>query len=347
MQFDRRAMVGGAAALAASLAATPVLAARKTAPFNPGSGPRSRMVYVNDLSGDIDGLFATAHALMSPTCQLRCIVGTPAMFAAETAAVSAALGEEIVGLMGMKGQIPCHAGSSGKIGTGRVAQRSPGVQAIIDEAMRTDTDLPLYIAVGAGLTEVASAVLIEPKVAERATLVWIGGGSWPDGIKNEYNFGLDTDAARFLFNDTAMPIWQVPQSVYATCLISAAELRTMVAPHGRIGDWLYRKYTGFPEAFAKLIPIRINLGETWAMGDSPLVVLTSLGDSLPSFENGKVAYDRTSAGRYDEVICPTLNRDGTFTARSEGRKIRIYKDIDTRLMFGDFFAKLALNYPAK
>jgi len=83
------------------------------------------------------------------------------------------------------------------------------------------------------------------------------------------------------------------------------------------------------------------------MGDNPLAVLTSLGDWVPGFDGKTAAYNRTGAGRYDEVVCPLLNPDGTFTPRTEGRRIRIYKDIDTRLMFGDFFAKLAVNFPAK
>lgn len=38
-----------------------------------------------------------------------------------------------------------------------------------------------------------------------------------------------------------------------------------------------------------------------------------------------------------------MRRDGSYEPRSDGRKIRVYKSIDTRLMFDDFFAKLRLN----
>ncbi|MDE2042682.1 MAG: hypothetical protein KGJ05_06395, partial [Alphaproteobacteria bacterium] len=63
-----------------------------------------------------------------------------------------------------------------------------------------------------------------------------------------------------------------------------------------------------------------------------------------AYKNGLV-FERTDSSHHDEVICPHLNPDGTFTPRSDGRKIRIYKSINTRMMFGDFFAKLALNFP--
>lgn len=344
MQVNRRNLIAGAAALTASV---PALAAGKLKPFAPASGSRSRMVYVNDLSGDVDGLFATAHILLSNTSRLQCIVGTAAMMPGETSKAAAVLGRELVELAGKGRTVPVHEGSIGRFGPDKTVQQSPGVQAIIDEAMRTDTDLPLFIAVGGGLTEVASALKIEPKIAEKAILVWIGGGSWPAGGKGEYNFGLDPHAARYIYNETQMPIWQIPDSVYRTCLLSVTEVQAFISPHGKMGEWLYRKLAEYPESFTKAWKSRLNTGETWTMGDNPLAVLTSLGDWVPNFSGGKLQFDRTSAGLYDEVICPTLNADGTFTPRSEGRKVRIYKTIDTRLMFSDFFAKLAVNFPAK
>lgn len=347
MPIDRRRLIGGAAALAGTAIAAPLAA--KVKPFANSVGPRSRLVYVNDLSGDIDGLFATVHLLMSTTSQLRCIVGSAALMPQETSEKAAAKGREIVNLMGMK--VPVYTGAAGRFGKDHVAQQCPGVQAIIDEAMRTDTNLPLFIAVGGGLTEVASALKMEPRIAERATLVWIGGGSWPDGIQNEYNFGLDREAARFLFNDTQIPIWTIPQSVYATCVISATELQANVAPRGKIGAWLYKTLAEYPAEMQRNLPkgmsLTLNTGETWTLGDSPLAVLTSLGDWVPNFDGRKITFDRTGAGHFDEVVAPLLNPNGTFSPRSEGRKVRIYRDIDTRLMFGDFFAKLAMNFPAR
>lgn len=347
MDLDRRRLIGGAAVFAASAAAFPAFG--KVKPFAPSYGPRSRTVYVNDLAGDIDGLFATAHLMLSTTSELRGIIGSRAGAAHEGAEAAAKVGREMTALMGSK--IPVHVGSASPLGKDKAAQASPGVQAIIDEAMRTDTKLPLYVAVGGGLTEVASAILIEPKVAERMTVIWIGGGSYPAGVTREANFGIDPDAARFVFNETQVRLWTVPQAVYATCGVSASEIQAHVAPYGRIGKWLYQKLVGVAGEFTKNIPpnigFKFNTGETWILGDSPLAVLTSLTDWLPNFDGKTASWDRTSAGRYDDVIAPLLNADGTFSPRSEGRRIRIYRDIDTRMMFGDFFAKMALNYPAR
>lgn len=345
--LDRRSLIGGVGALAAGAVASPAFGKMK--PFTSFYGPRSRTMYVNDLAGDIDGLFATAHVILSSTSELRGIIGSRAAGAHEGAEAAAAIGRELTGMMGAK--VPVHVGCQQPFGKDNTAQPSPGVRAIIDEAMRTDTALPLYVAVGGGLTEVASAIKIEPKVAERITLIWIGGGSWPAGVTHEYNFMLDPDATRFIFNETQVRIWTIPQAVYSTCVVSASELQTQVAPHGKIGRWLYQKLLDAPQEFSKNLPpnlnFKFNTGETWILGDSPLAVLTSLTDWVPNFDGKTVSWDKTSAGHYDEVVAPLLNADGTFTPRTEGRKIRIYKAIDTRLMFGDFFAKLALNFPGK
>ena len=231
--LDRRGLIGGAAALAAGAAASPVFAKMK--PFTPFYGPRSRTMYVNDLSGDIDGLFATAHLILSSTSELRGIVGSAAAAAHESAEAATTIGREVTAMMGSK--IPVHLGCVKRLGKDGGAQPSPGVQAIIDEAMRTDSTLPLYVAVGGGLTEVATAIKIKPEIAERFTLIWIGGGSWPEGVNHEYNFMLDPDAARFIFNETRVKLWTIPAAVYSTCVISASELQTQVAPHGKIGKF--------------------------------------------------------------------------------------------------------------
>ena len=346
MPVYRRDLLKSAGALAAAagaFAAAPAAMAG-IAPFAPAAGPRSRTIYVNDLSGDIDGLFATVHMLLSYTSELRGIVGSWARDLPGHGSTGEAvqLGQAMVDLVGLIGKVPVHAGAPGPLAKDREPARTPGVQAIIDEALREDTQLPLYVTVGGGLTEVASAVMIEPRIAGRMKLIWIGGDDYPAGGKGEANFSTDSLAAQFLYNETQLPIWQVPRSVYSTCAVSATELQAFVAPHGRIGDWLYRKVVEFPARFDN----KFNTGEMWLLGDSPLAVLTSLTDWVPSdFAGGKLSFERTGSSRYDDVTCPLLNADGTFMPRTEGRKIRIYRNIDVRMMFADFFAKLAMNFP--
>lgn len=308
------------------------LPASKSSPFTPKQGPRARVMVVNDLSGDIDGLFATVHALLSPSAEVRGIVGTAALGVSETPQRSIENAAEILRLMGLTGKVPLHVGAPRRMTDSRTAIDCPGARAIIEEAMR-DSKVPLYITVGGGLTELASALLLEPRIADRFTLVWIGGKPHDEGGP-EYNFLLDRKAAQFVFNSSTVPLFQVTSKGYGTCQVSNSELQAHVAPYGAIGAWLY----GRLEAAAA--SMSWNAGETWTLGDSPLVLLTALTSWVPS---GPGRYDGTSSP-FVETFAPRLHDDGSYERRSEGRKIRVFDGVDTRLMFGDFFSKMRQHY---
>jgi hypothetical protein len=356
MLFSRRRLVWGSSAAAVgafvgagSVAATPkpvstttVVTARREpggGVFRPPQGPRARVMIVNDLSGDIDGLFATVHALLSHSAEVRGIVGAWARDAGQTPELATRNAGEILQLMGLT--VPTHVGGS-KLLSATTPVRSAGAQAIIDEAMRADTKLPLYVTVGSGLSEVASALLIEPRIADRFTLVWIGGSPYPRG-GDEYNLSIDPIAAQVVFNQTTVPIWQVPSDVYATCAVSDTELEAFVAPYGAIGAWLYGKLLDAPR---QLAPVGFHLGETYILGDSPLVLLSALSDWIPSSFEPPFTYQQTGSSHYEEMVAPQLNADGTYAPRDTGRRIRIYRSVDTRMMFSDFFAKMRINYRA-
>ncbi|MGY0063990.1 nucleoside hydrolase [Streptomyces sp. LZ34] len=305
--------------------------------FVPPAGPRSRTIISNDFGADPDGLFALVHHVLSPSTEVRQVIGAHALLptdpfdkAEHQAQHAYENAVKVLRLMGRKDVKAC-AGSNDKLKDAKTPIVTAGAEAIVAEAMRTDTKLPLYITAGGTLTDVASAYLMEPKIADKATLVWIGGASYPDGGK-EYNFSTDPIAAQVLFNDSTIPIWQIPSDVYGMCMVSDFELQRYVAPAGAIGRWLWEYQLAFYERMSKTL----NFGEVYQLGDSPLVLLTALTSPWEA--------TATYTSPYTTRYAPTLNADGTYTARSSGRKIRVYTGVDTRLMFGDFFAKLELLY---
>jgi purine nucleosidase len=341
MTMNRRQVLQGSSLIAASALLPAAMLEAK--PIVSALGPRARVMIVNDLAGDPDGLFATVHALLSPSIEVRGIVCSAALGPEETAQRGFETAREMLALMGLPKKITAYPGAGSKLASDKAPVRSAGVQAIIDEALRTDTKLPLYLTVGGGLTEMASALLIEPKIAEKCTLIWIGGNPLGEGATGEYNYGLDPIAARTVFNDTAVPIWQVSSAVYSDCLVSRSELEESVAPHGAIGKWLCDKLDATAQRFGKY---GLNTGETWILGDSPLVQLTALSDWVPNRNGWVTTLDRTKSSHFEELFVPRIAPDGSYQRRSDGRKMRHYTSIDTRTMFGDFFAKMRLNYSA-
>jgi inosine-uridine nucleoside N-ribohydrolase len=223
-------------------------------------------MFVNDLSGDIDGLFATVHQVLSPSTELRGIIGTSNGRPGHTAERAASLAHDVLRLMGRPSFCPVYAGAEARMKDPKSAVMSPGTQAIIDEALR-ESDLPLFVAVGGGLTEVASALLIEPRIAGRFTLVWIGGDALPGSGAGETNFNIDPVAAQYIFNDTELDIWQVTRTAYKMCMVSATALSVHVGRYGKIGPWLIDHLFDVTRQYGS----RFNTGETWSLGDNPLV----------------------------------------------------------------------------
>ena len=77
------------------------------------------------------------------------------------------------------------------------------------------------VACGGGLTTIASAWLMEPEIASRLTLVWIGGNEHPalaspppGALEVEYNASIDPVATGAVFNDSDLDVWQVPRDAY-------------------------------------------------------------------------------------------------------------------------------------
>ncbi len=307
--------------------------------------PRMRVIVDNDFSGDPDGLFQLAHLLLSPSVEIRAIIGShlnandgfdPSKTQADNAARKA---RELMQIINVAKDIPILAGSNTAMVNDSTPVKNEAVSLIIREALRTDTKLPLYVVCGAGLTEIGSAVLTNPQIADKLTLIWIGGPEYaelatpPPGYSEvEYNLNIDQAAARVVFNRSTLALWQVPRNVYRQCLLSYAQLLTKVKPRGKTGAYLSEAL----ETLMGRIQRFINIGETYILGDSPLVLLTALQSS---FEPDP------SSSHYVVRQAPRINQTGVYTPNHQGRPIRVYTHLDTHLMLADFFAKLELMNP--
>lgn len=306
--------------------------------------PRSRVIVDNDFSGDPDGLFQLAHHLLSPSVSIPLIIGTH-LHPGESwtgsdrqAETAAAIARELVHLLGR--------GPGPRIVVGRETARagpsdhsySAATDLIIHEAMRADDTMPLYYAAGAGLTEIALAWLKEPRIGRRLKLVWIGGGEHadlaiaPPGASGaEYNLTIDLLAAQVVFNQSDIEIWQVPRDAYRQMLFSSAELEAMAARSGKLGAYLKAQIDRVAGRSAREGK---SLGETYILGDNPLVTLTALQSS---FEPDP------SSSRFHLRPTPAIEDNGGYAPNAKGRPMRVYTAIDSRLTFSDMVAKFAAN----
>lgn len=303
--------------------------------------PRMRVIIDNDLGGDPDGLFQLAHHLMSPSVEIKGIVAShlyeQGFGGPGTSEYAKEQAMKVLRILKLEESIPVYTDKSQSMTDAETPVNSEGVQAIIKEAMRTDTDLPLYVVCGGSLTNIASAYLLEPKIANKLTLVWIGGPEYndlatppPGYTALEYNLGIDIKAAQVVFNQSDLKLWQVPRDVYRQPIMSDAELLTRVKGKGALGDYLYEV---MKNAFGKLSKWNVPIGEVYIYGDNPLVLLTALQSSFEA---------DPSSSFYTLKPAPTINDGGVYEVNLQGRNIRVYQTIDNRLLFEDFYAKLEL-----
>jgi purine nucleosidase len=303
---------------------------------------RVRVISDNDYCGDPDGLVQLAHHLLCPSVDMRLVIGGQVAsfdFSASptSAYASRAAACEIAELTG-RSDVRVLAGSNTGLDSSDAPRSTPAADAIVDEAMRDDTDAPLFVACGGSLTNIASAWLVEPRIAERLTLVWIGGGEYeglaeppPDALPVEYNTGIDVVAAQVVFNRSNVPIWQVPQDAYRQVLASRSELVLRMQRSGTLGAYLFDAIDRFIE---QVESFGVRTGETYVLGDSPLVLLTAL---LSPFSPAP------SSTRWATKPRPTMLDTGLYGPPTTGARIRVVTQVDTRLLLEDLYAKLGLR----
>ena len=331
-------------ALVCLLMASPVRAQNTAEPFH--TGKRYSVIIDNDVMGDPDGLFQLAHHVLSSSCDIKGIVGAHLsgngrgffrdLQGKDEADMSVNKVNEALEVMGMKGLFKVVPGAPVKMADANKPVDSEGARLIVEEALKASPEKPLYVCVGGPLTDIASAWLINPEIGKNIILIWIGGQEYketgaivPPGYSMpEYNLNLSIAAAQVVFNKSDMRIWQIPRDVYRQCMYSMTELEAKVRPYGKLGDYLYDSLAGIMAGRNGF-----SMGETYILGDSPLVLMTAL---MSNFEADP------ASSHYQYVTIPTIADDGSYRYNHEGRQIRVYDRIDTRLMFADMEAKLQL-----
>lgn len=299
--------------------------------FTVPGNKKVRVIVHTDCKNEADDQFAVAHHLMTPRFDVKGLVAghfwkNPQGYG-ELGTAKASYDEilKVMELMGLMDQYPVKLGAPRALEDEHTPIDSEGAQLIIEEAMRDD-DRPLYIACQGAVTDVASALLMKPEIAERMTVIWIGGGDYPNG-GFEFNLMMDINAVNVIFS-SKVPVWQVPMSLYKDMAVSLAELQLKVRPCGEIGKYLFEQMVDFNH-FAAKYEMAWPHGEIWGLGDQGTIAV--LMEELE-----KVSYDLISA--------PRIAPDMTYIHGQDNREIRVYNYLDARLTLEDFFAKLAINY---
>ena len=205
--------------------------------FRIPEGKMVRLIVNTDAKNEADDQYAIVHALLSPKFDNRGIIA--AHFGNEKSPHSMEDSyDEVLKMLDLM-DFPrdlAYKGADRRLPDEKTPVESQGARLIIEEAMK-ESDMPLYVIFLGPLTDMASAYLMEPRIAGRLTCIWIGGGKYPEG-GYEYNLNNDIRSARVVMNSD-MPVWQIPRNVYSQVIVSLAELEYKVRPCGELGRYLF------------------------------------------------------------------------------------------------------------
>ena len=277
-----------------------------------------RVILNTDAKNEADDQYAIVHGILSESFELAGII--TAHFGDRKSKTSMEDSYEetmlLLKLMGLEGKIRVEKGAPRAMPDDQTPIDSAGARLIIEEAMKDDPR-PLHIAFFGPLTDMASALLLEPAIAERnIRVIWIGGGEWPVGGR-EFNLSNDIHSANVIMK-SKLELWQIPRDVYRQMPVSYAELIEKVYPCGKIGRYLVEQLVEFNQKHARAMEYR-------SLGDSPAI--------------GVILYE--DCGRWSWRPAPEFDAQMHYLHTGRNRPIRVYETIDSRFILEDFFAKLA------
>ncbi len=286
------------------------------------------VVIDTDTFNEIDDQYAVAYGILSPDrMDVEAIYAAPFVNARSQ---SASEGMEksyqeilrILKFLGRNSDGFAFRGSERFFAAAGKPVDSPAARDLIKRAMQP-RPTPLYVLALGCPANVASAILLEPKIKERIVVVWLGGTThqWPSA--REFNLNQDLAADRVLF-DSGVPLVQIPtKNVSEHLRTTVPELQRQLKGRSRLGDYLFDQF--------------VDYERTHTQGKGP------------HYPYSKVIWDISVIAWIIEpkwvpselVASPVLTDDFRWKQEPGRHQIRVATNIQRDPIFHDLFEKLA------
>jgi purine nucleosidase len=259
-----------------------------------------RVVIDTDTFNEVDDQFAVAHALLSPErLKVEALYAAP-YFNQRSSGPKDGMEKSYEELHTLLGRLEksseglIYAGSSDYLKDAETPQESDVAKDLVKRAMSSKE--PLYIMAIGAITNIASAILLEPQIMERIVVVWLGGHAlhWPH--TKEFNMAQDIHASQLILN-CGVPLVLIPcWGVASHLILSISELETFAKNSGAMGDYLVRtiasarhehsKHTAWSRIIWDISASAYLINSDWVPTDlRPSPILTK--DSTWSFDNSR------------------------------------------------------------
>jgi inosine-uridine nucleoside N-ribohydrolase len=319
-----------------------------------------RAVLDTDTFNEADDQFALAYALRSADkISLEAVYAAP-FFNGRVQSAREGMEksyEEILKIFSLLGENPegrVFRGSEEFLSSKLVPVESEAAKDLV-KRVKSNSE-PLYVVCIAALTNVISAVLMDPSIIKNMVVVWLGGH--PHYWKQTWEFNLKGDflAAQVLF-ECGVPLVQIPCMGVASNLITTEyELEHYLNKKSDIGTYLTKNICGFAKD-------HVFFGEYNEIVDRYLEGSTDYPDDIcgkveyteENYAYSKIIWDISAVAylinpawvRTITTKTPELNENYTWEFTEINCDMRVCTYMKRDCVFGDLFYKLGAGASKK
>lgn len=267
-----------------------------------------------DTANEVDDLFALAGAMASDRLAIKGI--TSAQFhisplaSDSTVLESQKINEALIRLANQP-DIPLPIGSNFPLRSKSEPQRSPASDFIIQEALKMTGNKKLNLVILGSCTNVASAILQEPRIIPKIKVHYLG--IWHDPEKNtfdkkEFNSGNDTLAVNLLLDTPNLDLTIMSATTSQHLVFEKEKVDQQLRGKSELGDYLVDRWETYQRWWTQEDPEK----KRWIMWDVAII---------------------------EALIHPEWTKAEEFWTPEENtrRKVKIYTWINTRKMEQGFW----------
>jgi len=230
--------------------------------------------------------------------------------------------QEIVTLQKLlKTDIPTFRGSTGYLPDEKTAVESEAARHLVELAKNYSPEKPLYVVAIGAITNVASALIMDPSIAENIVIVWLGGSALHRTDATEFNMEQDYPAARVIFGCGAPVVMFPCCGVVDVFRTGEWELKHWLAGKNEVCDYLIETVLDETYRYAK--------GKPWTRVVWDVTAVGWLTNNGKFFKH-----------RLEDNIIP---QDDATYLRDSSRSICYVYEINRDYLFEDLFNTLAQN----
>ncbi|MBO4407182.1 MAG: nucleoside hydrolase [Clostridia bacterium] len=218
--------------------------------------PGAKVILDTDTYNEIDDQFALSYLVKLKKFDIQGFTAAPFFNDRSSSPEDGMVKsfDEIKKLLAFLGEdYPVFEGSRSYLPDEETPVDSPAARFIRDTALAMPEGEPLYVAAIGAVTNVASAILLDPRVADKMTLVWLGGNAfdWPDN--REFNLFQDVPAAQVVLG-CGMPVVLLPcMGVVSSFISTRYELEHFLLGKNPLADYLCRNTVEYTEKRSPLL----------------------------------------------------------------------------------------------